>query len=145
MYRRDYDTGDADMCPHSTFSGCNCYDEPETVADASDSYQCGSSSYNPRWSVDEYECGQASARRDTEYRASDDPNVWITGGGAAKRIEDMADEHLANALGKQVHYHGIRHPRTRAMLAELTRRTRGVESAPPPKACSLHGDTAIKD
>lgn len=74
---------------------------------------------------------------------SNDPSVWVTKSGSRLRLVDMTPLHLARSLACCIEHDSVEHPRARALLAELTRRSQPPQTAPHEPACSLVGSTGI--
>jgi hypothetical protein len=85
------------------------------------------------WSSRTHRDGFSFVEREP-IRPSEDPSLWVDRTGSARPLSDLTDLHLARALATTVDKDGITHARSKALLAELTKRSHGEpRPAPSPK------------
>lgn len=116
-------------CGHFSRGGCSTVAGVETSDYAADpaNWPCG----DPH---DPYDARE----RSVPFEPSQDPNLWRTKAGCYLPLVDMSTPHLASALGCSVAFDGLMHARSRALLAELTRRSEPLpEGVPASGACML--------
>jgi hypothetical protein len=136
MYSREPEN---DTCPHNTFSGCGCYGRTVDYNDLNERNLGDYDTDDPA----NWPGNNPYGDERKPFKPSDDPNLWRNASGSYIPLVSMSDLHLARAIGSSVQHDSVTHPRTKALLAELTRRSMPPEQAPAQIACALAGNERV--